>query len=924
MKTAAWILCMMTVVLFPLAGCQNKEERPQHSSGNTGQLRVVGLLCGYRVDPVGLDEASPRLSWRVESAQRGQRQTAYQIRVASERSLLDKGQGDLWDSGTVNSAATLHIPYQGSPLVSYQVCWWSVRVWDKDGMASDWSVPARWTMGILSQEEWKGKWIGYAAPYSTPEELTLRGTWRQEAISPILRKTFRVAKPVRSAFLYISGLGFHESYLNGAKVGDQVLSPAFTQYDRACLYVTHEVTDRLQQGDNALGVMLGNGWYNVFTHAAWDFYKAAWRDHPKAMVQLRIAYRDGTAELICSDPTWKVAAGPVVLDGIRQGETYDARRERPGWAKADYDDSGWAEPTVVSPPKGILRSEMMPPMKVVETLTPKAMTEPQPGVFVFDLGQNMAGWCRLTVAGPAGTAVKIRYGERVDGAGMLDVTKIKEHVRGEVFQTDTYILKGQGVETWEPRFTYHGFQYIEITGYPGRPSLDSIRGRVVHTAFEQSGQFSCSNDLLNKIQHCALWSYWSNYHGYPTDCPHREKNGWTGDAHLASEMAMYNIANGAGYTKWMMDFHDEQRDSGELPGIVPTGGWGYSWGNGPAWDSAYLIIPWEMYRYFGDTGILEVHYERFKRYVDYLTSRADGHIVSIGLGDWVPAKTETPVEVTSTAFYYRDASITAKTAQILGHDQDAAQYAALADRIKEAFQSRFYKGDGIYANGSQTALSVAIYYGLVPESERPKVLAKLVENVRSQNDHIDTGILGAKAIFNVLSENGEHETAYRLATQTTPPSYGDWILRGATTLWEDWPGDNSKNHIMFGDISAWFYKNLAGINVDGDSPDSVGFGRFVIRPRPVGDLTEAKAVYQSVRGTIESQWAIREGHIELTVSVPANTTATVYVPTADAASVTESGVSVATAVGVSVVKEEGGYAVFNVESGRYRFVSVIR
>ena len=917
--------------VFFLSGCREGEEAVMTTyqgsptqSKNSHRLAPAHLLCEYRVNPIGIDIAAPRLSWHVESAQRGQRQTAYRILVASDRSLLDKGRGDLWDSGKVKSDATLHIPYQGTPLASYQSCWWSVRVWDKDGTPSGWSEPARWSMGILSADEWKGQWLGYTTTYETPEDLTLKGTWNQASPSPVFRKTFAAAKPVRSASLHLCGLGYHEAYLNGVKIGDHVLDPAFTRYDRASLYVSHDVTAMLRPCDNALGVMLGNGWYNVHTKVAWKFFEAPWRGEPTLLAQLRIDYKDGTSDLIVSDATWKATVGPVVLDGIRQGETYDARREMPGWAEAAYDDAGWDAARVVAGPKGVLRAQMLEPIKVTETLKPVAMTEPTPGVFVFDIGQNIAGWAQLRVAGPAGTTVQMVYGERLNANGTVDQKAIKEHTYADVFQTDTYILRGRGQEVWEPRFVYHGFQYVQVHGYPGTPTLESIRGRVVNTAFEQTGRFACSNPLFNKIQHGVLWSYRGNFHGYPTDCPHREKNGWTGDAHLAVEQALYNWANGAGYTKWLMDLHDEQRDSGELPGIVPTGGWGYHWGNGPAWDSAYLIIPWEMYRYYGDVRILETHYDRFKRYVDYLTTRAEGHIVKIGLGDWAPAKTKTPEALTSTVYYYVDAQITARCAEILGFPEDAQKYHALAEQIKAAFHKTFYRGDGIYDEGSQTALSFPLFYGLVPQGERAKVLAKLVENIRSQDNHIDTGILGAKAIFNVLSENGEHETAYRMLTQTTSPSYGSWLGQGATTLWEQWDGQASRNHIMFGDVGAWFYKNLAGITVDDSTPDGVAFKHVVIRPRLVGDLTEAKASYQSIRGLIESHWTIRDGRIELTVTVPANTTATVYVPAINAAAITESDTPAGTAAEVTFVKEESGYAVFSVASGRYHFSSTIR
>jgi alpha-L-rhamnosidase len=885
-------------------------------------IQVERMRCEYRVNPEGIDVASPRLSWIVTSSQRGCSQSAYRILVSSDPAILDTGRGDLWDSGKVESDSTLHVPYAGKALSSYQRCWWKVRVWDENGRPSSWSEQARWSMGVLSAGEWAGRWLGFSEPYSE-QDMAMKGKWKQSEPSPLLRKTFTLDKDIRHAALYISAPGFYEAYLNGSKVGDHVLDPAFTRYDRSCLYVSYDVSEMVSQGANAIGVMLGNGWYNVFTRAAWNFDSAPWRDKPKLLAQLRIEYTDGSTEMITSDDTWKASAGPVVLDGIRQGEYYDARREMAGWATAQFDDSSWKQPQIVPAPAGTLRAQMAPAVKITQTITPVKLTEPAQGVYLFDLGQNIAGWARLKVSGEAGTKVQLRYGERINAEGRLTQDPIKEHVYEDTFQTDTYILKGKGEEIWEPRFVYHGFRYVEVTGFPGKPETDSIAGRVVNTAFEQTGEFSCSNELLNRLQSCILWSYRGNFVGYPTDCPQREKNGWMGDAHLAAEQAMYNWANGGGYTKWMLDIKDAQRDSGELPGIVPTGGWGYAWGNGPAWDSAYMIIPWEMYRYYGDKRILETHFDRFKRYVDYLSGRAENHIINFGLNDWVPAKTATPTDITSTAFYYMDALITARSAEILGHKADAKTYSELAAKIKAAFNEHFYKGDGIYSIGSQTALSFSLYSGLVPESEKEKVVARLAENVRSQDYHIDTGILGAKSIFNVLSENGEHEAAYRMVINPTAPSYADWINRGATTLWEDWKGANSLNHIMFGDIGAWFYKNLAGINLNPDITGSEAFKQFVLRPRLLPGLTRVDASYESIRGRIGSAWKIEGKSFLWAVQIPANTTATVYVPALEADAVKESKQPAGRAEGVSFAGYEDGYAIYNLKSGSYRFDSEI-
>jgi alpha-L-rhamnosidase len=877
-----------------------------------GKVAVKDLRCEYLTNPLGIDVAKPRLSWVLKSTQRGQMQIAYQILVAGSPEILKKNQGDLWDTGKVSSDQSIHIVYAGKPLVSRARCCWKARVWDKDGKPSRYSQPAWWETGLLETGDWQAKWL--SAP--VPQDKSI-----QVEPSPFFRNTFTLEKAVEKARGYICGLGYYELYLNGRKVGDHVLDPAFTRYDRRVLYVTYDVTDYLSPGKNAIGVVLGNGWYNMHTRCVWDFYKAPWRDRPTMLCQLEVKFTDGSSKIITSDSAWKVSTGPIVFESIRNGESYDARLEKPGWNTADYNDTAWAAAHIVPGPKGRLSSQMLPPIKVTRTIKPVKLTEPKPGCFVFDMGQNMAGWAQLKVSGSAGTKVVMKYGERLNPDGTLDQKEIGKFIQQWEPQTDTYISKGKGTEFWEPRFVYHGFQYVQVTGLPEKPSLDTLRGRVVHTSFEAAGYFECSNELFNKIQQNTLWSYISNFHGYPTDCPHREKNGWTGDAHLAAEQGLYNFASAAAYTKWMNDFKDEQRDSGELPGIVPTSGWGYQWGNGPAWDSAYLIIPWYMYRYCGDTQILAAHYDRFKRYVDYLTSRADNYTVSIGLGDWVPAKTQTPEAVTSTAFYYADAVITGLAGRLLGKHDEAEKYFTLARQIKDAWNKTFYKGDGIFANGSQTALSFALYGDLVPESERQKTLARLVENIEKNNYNIDTGILGAKCIFTVLSENGRHDVAYKMATQTTYPSYGHWISRGATTLWEDWSGSASLNHIMLGDISAWFYKYLAGININPDPLKGTGFKHIVIRPRPVGDITWVRAEHNSMYGPIRSSWRKENGIFTLDVTIPVNTTAKVYMPANDSESVTEGGQPANKAKEVQLVNMKDGNAVFAVGSGQYRFAS---
>lgn len=647
-------------------------------------MTISNLTCNYMTNPIGVDTV-PRLSWVLNSAERNQKQTAYRIIAASSLQLLQEGLADLWDSGKVISEESIHVKYEGKPLNSRQKCYWKVSVWDRDGNMSAWSEAAFFEMGILNQEEWQGKWI--CSPFGASDIS-------KSVPAPHFRKKFFLHKKTISARAYICGLGFHELYINGCKAGDNVLSPAFTKYDKTSLYNSYDVTECLIQGENALGVILGNGWYNSFAKDAWDFDKAPWRHIPKMLLQLYVLYEDGEEIVIMSDRSWKVSTGPILFDGLRNGEYYDARLKIPGWNMPNFDDSRWQNAVITAGPGGVLRSAQLPPVKITKTIEPVRLWEAKPGIWVYDLGQNISGWVQLQVSGHSGNEITLRYSESICEDGSVDQSHIGKFVYSGEFQTDKYILEGGGIEIWEPRFTYHGFQYIQVEGFPGTPTLENIRGRVVHTAFEPAGEFSCSNELINKIQSCVKWSSLTNFHGFPTDCPHREKNGWTGDAMLSAEQMLFNFHVQAAYTKWMRDFKDVQRPSGQLPGIIPTGGWGYNWGSGPAWDSAIVLIPWYMYIYSRDSCILEEMYENMKKYMGFLATMAEDYIVDFGLGDWNPPSGNNrdykcPSAVTNTAYYYADSVILSKVADILGYKADSEYYASLSEKIRNAFRMRF-------------------------------------------------------------------------------------------------------------------------------------------------------------------------------------------------------------------------------------------
>ena len=878
------------------------------SAGAAG-VRVDGLRCEYLTNPLGLDAAQPRLSWVLLSSRRGQKQTACQILAASSADLLRHDQGDLWDTGRLATGQSIQMPYGGKPLQSRQRCFWKVRVWDKDGKASAYSPPAFFEMGLLEPADWHGQWIAQT-------------TDTNSAPAPLLRRAFVLDGKIEQARAYVCGLGYYELRLNGEKVGDHILDPGYTRYDKRALYVTYDVTKALRRGSNALGVILGNGWYNVQTRAVWNFHQAPWRAAPKLLLELAVRFADGREEIIASDGQWKAGRGSILFDSIYGGENYDARLDKPGWDTPAFDDSAWAAAVVAPPPDGLLAAQTMPAIQVDRMLVPKTVSEPKPGVFVYDFGQNMAGFAQLKIKGPAGTKVSMKYGERLTRDGLVDQESIAQYVKrmdsAQQFQTDNYILSGHGLETWHSRFDYDGFQYVEVTGAPGKLGPKNLTACFIHSAVPLAGEFECSNPLMNRIRAAGRWAYLSNLQGIPTDCPHREKNGWTGDAHLAAEQGLFNYASAPVYAKWINDLCDEQRPDGELPGIVPTSGWGYEWGNGPAWDSALLLIPYYLYVYEGDTRVLTSHYEHLRRYVDFLTGKARDGIVDWGLNDWAPAKTVTPRDITSTAYYYRDILVLAQAASLAGNEADARKYAQLAGEVKGEFNRKFFHAAShSYGNGSQTSLSCALYEDLVEAPERAAVLSNLVAGVQARDNHIDTGILGAKYLLTTLTDNGRADVAWAVASQRTAPSWGWWIGQGATTLWEEWNGSSSRNHIMYGDILAWFYKALAGLNPD---PSAPGFKHFTLQPHVVGDLTWVRSHHDCPFGRIEANWRRDGKRLLFDAIIPPNTTATVMLPCAAPALIREGGHPLDGRVaGIKTLDAEDGWSVMEVESGSYHF-----
>lgn len=826
---------------------------------------VTRLQCEYLSQPIAIEAKAPRLSWNTEFAGSNWQQTAYQILVATDPTLLSKDEWNWWDSSKVASASSIQIAYKGKALESGKTYYWKVRVWDQDGKASEWSKPQEWSMGMLKPGDWgNSQWIGVSGDAKSNP-------------APYLRKEFMNGGGIRRARLYVAGLAYADVHMNGKRVSDTERDAGYTNFDKRVLYVCYDVTKLLKKGTNCIGAVLGTGWYDVHDLATWRFEKAPWRDRPKVRMSLVLESNDGRIDSVDTDTTWKASNGPITFDGIYTGEVYDAGQEQKGWDTAGFDDSKWKSANAMKAPKGTLSSLPCPPIRVTQTLKPVSISEPKPGVYVLDYGQNLTGHVQLQGAFSKGQKITMRYSEHVDKSGMIERSAIETFMDKanppQPFQTDVYVAKGQGKETWEQRFSYSGFRYAEITGLTAKPTPEAFTARFAHTDLASAGEFSCSNELFNKIQHATRYSYLSNAQSIPTDCPQREKNGWTGDAHLACEAGMMNFDSASFYTKWLQDYADDQKPDGRFSLIIPSGGWG----NGathPSWDSAFGIIADHMADYLGDERILASNYEHFKKYTDHLYGQAKDDVVDFdSLGDWLPWKTETSSKLTSTVMLIVDARITARAARLNGMINEANTYEAMAEKVKAAF-NRHFVDPAKFNEATQTALSLFLYFDLIPQSQRQAALDALVKNVETQG-HIDTGIIGAKFILRTLSENGRIDVAYKIVNHKGQPGWGWWMEQGATTLWEDWKGEFSLNHIMFGDVSNWFMQWIAGIGLD---PKVAAFKHILIRPQPVGDLTWAKGAHLSPYGWIRSSWKKDAKGFHLDIEIPANTTATVNLP----------------------------------------------
>jgi len=1053
----------------------------------TGSAAVVPdeLRCEYLVNPLGIDVLEPRLSWILRSAQRGQRQSAYQIQVATSPEKLTGGPCDLWDTGNVDSDQSTHVVYEGNPLRSQMRCTWRVRAWDRDGNVSPWSEPAFWSMGLLKPSAWKARWIGWdevepedrfhdaywiwhpqgnpavSAPVGTryfrreltipegnritaarliitadnafqcfvngkkagkgdnfhvPAELDLAGylhggknvlavaatnvgdrptpagvlgilhiefadgdtlvigtdrQWRtSDGPAPgwkrvgfndsvwdharelgrngtppwgrihdrertrlparMLRREFRVDRKVDRATAYVCGLGLFELYLNGRRIGDHAMDPGLTMYTKRCLYVTFDVTEQVNEGANTVGVILGNGRFLAPRRSVpW----ASTRNfgYPKLMMQISIEYADGSTLNVGTDETWKITTnGPIRANNEYDGEEYDARMEMPGWSEPGFDDAAWTGAQLVEEPGGLLQAQMIEPMRVTETIRPVAITNPKPGTYIVDMGQTFYGTVRLKVSGPRGIRVQWQsaYSLRPDGT-------LKTEDNRTALCKDIYTLKGEGTEAWAPRFRGQGYRRIEVTGFPGVPGLENFEGLAIHTDMESMGSFTCSNPLINRIYNNVRWGQRMYLRSLPIDPDRDERLGWMGDQAMDARSYAYNFNAVAILAKWLADIRLDQLPNGHLPDVAPAYYPVYK--ESIDWPSVMTIIPELLYDLYGDRKVLRDNYECMRKWMGFVSrhQKPDFTIDHNIYGDWCDAYTlkTAPVQgatskpLIATAYHYNNCRIMARIARLLGKTADGSYFGDLAEKTKAGFLKRFFNPQAnTYESETQCSYVVPLALNLVPPEHKPFVVANLVNDILVKHKgHLSVGLIGMQWLMQALSDSGHSDVAYTLAAQTSQPSWGYMISKGATTIWERWdtdtrdPGMNSEALlILVGDLNAWFYQTLAGIHYDRQQP---GFKHIILRPHPVGDLQFVKCSYRSAHGIIVSDWKIEGGAFHWNVIVPANTTATAYVPALQASAVLESGKPASDAEGVQFLRIENGRAVYELSSGTYQFRS---
>ncbi len=841
-------------------------------------MTPVRLRCEYQERPLGIDVLHPRLSWQFETERQGAAQAAYEVLVASSIMSLDQDEGDLWSSGRVELDQSIHICYEGRALNSAERVFWKVRIWDESGTESRWSSPAQWEMGLLERSDWQAEWIG----------SSLAGGQRTAVPAPFLRTEVSLTRQPVEARLYATALGVYEFYINGRRVGEDFFAPGWTDYRQRVQYQVYDVSHLLTEGENVLGAVLSDGWY--CGNVEWRG-RQLYGDRPWLFGQVVVQYDDGSSETFATNGAWKTAFGPILESDMLMGESYDAQRELTGWDKVGYDDAGWQAVTVKDDPGVPLVGMRGPTVKATQEIAPvgdpvKIDRWPAPD-YIYDLGQNMVGFVRLKVKGEAGKTIRLRFGEVLTDKGTLYTENLRS-----AKQTDYYTLKGDPEgEIWEPRFTFHGFRYVEVRDFPGEPTREAITGIVVHSDTPKTGEFECSDELVTQLQRNIDWGQRGNFVDVPTDCPQRdERLGWTGDAQVFVRTAAFNRDVAGFFTKWANDCRDAQSAKGEIPPTVPTTGV-VSEDGGPAWADAAIICPWTIYLTYGDKRILEENYDVMERFMGYLESTAKDHIRCYsdyegfkGFGDWLSIKAETPHDLIGTAFLAYDADLMSRIAGVLGKAEDETRYRELFETVKAAFQRRYVTPDGLVTPQTQTAYLLALHFNLLPEGARETAALELVADMKKRGWHLSAGFVGSSYVNPVLSAVGRDDVAFRLLLQQTWPSWLYAVTKGATTIWERWDGwteengfqdagMNSFNHYAYGAIGSWLYERVAGIDVG-----APGYKQIRMAPTPGEGITWVKASLESVHGRIESSWRIEDGRFTWDVLVPANATAIVSPP----------------------------------------------
>jgi alpha-L-rhamnosidase len=888
-----------------------------------GVFNLIRLRVEYASNPLGIDAHKPRLSWQIEADDRGVKQSAYQVRVALSERDLQRESALLWDSGKVVSEDSTHCPYEGPALQSGNRYHWQVRIWDGQDRVSNWSTPAYWEMGLLAPSDWQANWI----------EPDLQEDVSKPGPSPMLRTTFKLKNNVERARAYVTSHGLYEMHLNGQRVGDQLFTPGWTSYSKRLQYQTYDVTALLQRGENAVGVLLGNGWYRG--EIGFTQQRNQYGDRLALLMQIKVTYRGGGGETIITDGSWKATTGPILMSEIYHGETYDARLEKIGWTTSGYDDGQWSGVRLAVHRKDHLVAPAGPPVRRIEEVRPIEILQTPAGETVVDMGQNLVGWVKLRVRGPSGTTVALKHAEVLDREGNFYTENLRT-----AKQTVQYTLKGDGIEIFEPHFTFQGFRYVAVEGYPGTLTLDSLTGVVIYSDMTLAGEFETSNPLINQLQRNIIWGQKGNFLDVPTDCPQRdERLGWTGDAQVFARTAAFNMDVSGFFTKWMRDVAADQLEDGSVPHVVPDilSQPGKPATGSAAWADAAVIIPWTIYLSYGDKRILEEQYDSMVRWVEYAARRAGDDYVWHGdfhFGDWLAYATTrsdypgatTGKDLIATAFFAHSTDLLRGIAQVLDKQEDAARYSELSSKIRSAFCREFVTATGRVGENTQTAYALALQFDLLPEDLRPVAAARLAREVRERK-HLTTGFVGTPYLCHVLSRHGYLDEAYLLLNREDYPSWLYPVKQGATTIWERWDGQkpdgsfqdkgmNSFNHYAYGAIGEWMYRVMAGIEIDESAP---AYKHVLIQPQPGGGFTWVKASHDTLYGKVSSAWKLEKGGFELVVEIPANTRATVRLPGADLGTVLESGKALPQADGIGSSRQDGDSVVLEIGSGRYRF-----